>query len=541
MVMMLFEPSEWMFSFDLKSGYHHIDVAQKHRKYLGFSWEGNVYRFVVLPFGLSSAPYVFTKMMHPLVRLWRSKGLKAVVYLADGICALQNEIEARTASNWVKDTLMKAGWVYNETKSVWAPTRRLQWLGFDLDLGQGCISVPAKKVESLKTNLVLALKQPNLRAKFIASLVGKIISMSLALGPVDRFMTRALYSVLETRRAWCDILSVPPEAREELLFWVESLQEYNSQPIWHSPSAVRCVYSDASDTGYGGCTVEHGMHVAQGNWLPDEAKQSSTWRELVAVGRVLGSVAIKLRNMRVRWFTDNQNVVRSLKVGSCKPHLQIEALKVFKTCLAHNVRLEPEWVPREKNQLADYFSRIIDYDDWYIDQAVYKMLDTTWGPHTVDWFATAYNAQVQRFNSRFACPGSEAVDAFTVDWSKENNWWCPPPMLVPRVLRHAECCKAQGTLVVPLWESALFWPLLYHHARGWVPFVKGWLSLPLSEQLIRPGRSGSSLCKGKFPNTEVMAIQLDFEGSPTLIPTQVQPDGDCCINSLSGWVGDVVL
>ena len=212
-VMMLFEPSEWMFSFDLKSGYHHIDVAQKHRKYLGFSWEGNVYRFVVLPFGLSSAPYVFTKMMRPLVRLWRSKGLKAVVYLDDGICALQNEIEARTASNWVKDTLMKAGWVYNETKSVWAPTRRLQWLGFDLDLGQGCISVPAKKVESLKTNLVLALKQPNLRAKFIASLVGKIISMSLALGPVARFMMRALYSVLETRRAWCDILSVPPEAR----------------------------------------------------------------------------------------------------------------------------------------------------------------------------------------------------------------------------------------------------------------------------------------------------------------------------------------
>ena len=51
------------------------------------------------------------------------------------------------------------------------------------------------------------------------------------------------------------------------------------------------------------------MHIAQGNWLPDEAKQSSTWRELVAVGRVLMFVAEKLRNMRVRWFMDNQNVV----------------------------------------------------------------------------------------------------------------------------------------------------------------------------------------------------------------------------------------
>ena len=136
-------------------------------------------------------------------------------------------------------------------------------------------------------------KCTTLRAKFIASLVGKIISMSLALGPVARFMTRALYSVLETRSAWCEFLAVPNEAREELLFWVDCLQEYNSQPIWHSPSALRCVYSDASDTGYGGYTVEHGMHIAYCSRLPDEAKQSSTWRELVAVGRVLMSVAEK--------------------------------------------------------------------------------------------------------------------------------------------------------------------------------------------------------------------------------------------------------
>ena len=96
-----------------------------------------LYRFVVLPFGLSSAPYVFTKMMHLLVRLWRSKGLKAVVYLDDGVCALKNEKEATVASNWVKETLAKAGWVYNKVKSVWQPTHKLEWLGFDVDLGQG--------------------------------------------------------------------------------------------------------------------------------------------------------------------------------------------------------------------------------------------------------------------------------------------------------------------------------------------------------------------------------------------------------------------
>ena len=42
--------------------------------------------------------------------------------------------------------------------------------------------------------------------------------MSLALGPVARFMTRALYSVLETRRAWCDILSVPTRQERNCYF-----------------------------------------------------------------------------------------------------------------------------------------------------------------------------------------------------------------------------------------------------------------------------------------------------------------------------------
>ena len=69
------------------------------------------------------------------------------------------------------------------------------------------------------------------------------------------------------------------------------------------------------------------MHVAQGIWSTEVAKQSSTWRELVAVGRVLESVAGRLSNTRVRWFTDNQNVVRTLQVGSGKSHLQVEALK----------------------------------------------------------------------------------------------------------------------------------------------------------------------------------------------------------------------
>ena len=40
------------------------------------------------------------------------------------------------------------------------------------------------------------------QAKQLASVVGSIISMSLAVGLVSQFMTRCLYSVLETRHSW---------------------------------------------------------------------------------------------------------------------------------------------------------------------------------------------------------------------------------------------------------------------------------------------------------------------------------------------------
>ena len=111
--------------------------------------------------------------------------------------------------------------------------------------------------------------------------------MSIVLGPVTRLMTRSRYALISTRYAWCHMLEISAEARSELQFWVDQLEEFNGQDIWHSPSAIRFVHSDASNTGYGGYTIEHGCHIAQGQWLPQEASQSSTWRELRAVCNVL--------------------------------------------------------------------------------------------------------------------------------------------------------------------------------------------------------------------------------------------------------------
>ena len=53
--------------------------------------------------------------------------------------------------------------------------------------------------------------------------------------------------------------------------------------------------------------VEHGSHIAHGLWSAEEVLESSTWRELRAVSLILESLASKLQNLRVLWFSDNQN------------------------------------------------------------------------------------------------------------------------------------------------------------------------------------------------------------------------------------------
>ena len=176
----------------------------------------------------------------------------------------------------------------------------------------------------------------------------------------------------------------------------------------------------------------------------------------------------------------------------------------------HHISLEPEWIPRELNERADLLSRIVDYDDWQLNPAVFRELDAAWGPYSVDRFASFHNCQIPRFNSRCWNPGSEAVDAFTVNWNGENNWWCPPLGLVPRVIRHAQACAAKGTLVVPCWQSAPFWPLICPAENQFAPFVREYCDLPLMDSLFLPGLSGHVLFGGRVPNTRVLALKCEF-------------------------------
>ena len=74
-----FEKDCYCITFDLKPGYHYIDISEEIQTYFGFSWNEKYYSYTVLPFGLSSALLIFTKCLRPVVKFWRQQGIKIVL------------------------------------------------------------------------------------------------------------------------------------------------------------------------------------------------------------------------------------------------------------------------------------------------------------------------------------------------------------------------------------------------------------------------------------------------------------------------------
>ena len=118
--------------------------------------------------------------------------------------------------------------------------------------------------------------------------------------------------------------------------------------------------------------------------------------------------------------------------------------------------------------------------DWQIAHDLFLILEELWGPHTVDCFANYYTEKLSRFFSRFWNPGASGIDFFAQELSSENCLGVPPIALVARVIHYLSLQKATATLVVPLWPSSSFWPLLTSKYQS---FIKGCFTLKASQAL----------------------------------------------------------
>ena len=158
--------------------------------------------------------------------------------------------------------------------------------------------------------------------------------------------------------------------------------------------------------------------------------------------------------------------------------------------------------------LADELSREIDFDDWGISELFFHFIDGLWGPHSVDMFADELNTKLPILNSKFWCPNSNGIDAFSSHWRGENNWLVPPINRVGDVLMHIKACSAVGTLVVPEWPSAPFWPLLFSESSNFHSLVSHVIRFNDPTNMFVQGRNRNSIFGSSKFTTPVLCLRL---------------------------------
>ena len=154
----IYDKGFYLFKFDLKSGYHHIEIFPEHCKFLAFAWDFGTgifryFQFCILPFGLSSAPFIFTKMLKPLQKSWRCWGIPMAIFLNDGLGGGADYISAKLNSLIIHSDLLKSGFVPNEVKSLWEPVQIITWLGVILNTIDGSIKATDDRIVTLTTDL----------------------------------------------------------------------------------------------------------------------------------------------------------------------------------------------------------------------------------------------------------------------------------------------------------------------------------------------------------------------------------------------------
>ena len=628
----MFEQGDYVFSFDLTGAYHHIMIHPTHRTYLGLKHEGEYYIFNVLPFGIATAGHVFTKVMKEVVKHWRKREYKILMYLDDGLGGHKSMKEAKKISMKVRADLLRLGFLIAEEKSEWEPKQEIEWLGFTWFMKEGVLRVSEKRIQKLLYSINTILESIKIyravNVKQIAGIAGQIISDTQVFGEQTRMRTRYLYQCIQERTSWKSKVYVSSEAENEMKFWKQNVEDMNRNGTIMSELNYGkmiedhdvYIYTDASGKGFGGyCTDninkkqviegrseksftekliksqlietktdsqltkgeniftgERQVYVSRrsqltefksekgfteklfqgqltetkkesqltkgensftetyekmgkyshltnnirntennhtnvygevsGTWYPNEQGKSSTWRELEAVKRVIKSNEKELENKKILLHTDNKNVEQIIKVGSKKQELQDIAIEIVETCDKRKVILESQWIPREQNEKADWLSRRYDNDDWGVQTWAFNAMEKRYGKYTYDRFATDYNRKCDQFNSKYWCKSTQGIDAFSFNWQNEVNWMVPPPKLITKTIYKIKKDNAKGTLVVPEWKGAPFWPEIEKLSKK--DHVK--ISSYKGENFTHKGRSQNGIFGKKCQKFNFLAIDFMY-------------------------------
>ncbi|XP_072039388.1 uncharacterized protein [Amphiura filiformis] len=340
----------WATSIDLKDAYLHVPIHPNDQKWLKFMVRDQTYMFRCLPFGLSTAPRVFTRIV-------KTVAAYLCVYLDDWLIYSRSRVEALHHIKMVQETVTSLGFVINVKKSNFVPTQIPSFWGPSALIGGPGQALSGENYEHntmRQDSQCRKSRSSHCLAKSVRT-HGQSSRPGAELSYAYETNSAAPTGVLQTQLPLSlqDGSNVGTDPRQTQVVVHDGQPEHRGQiscPLLSLPSR-------RTRRRWAGGHIQD--QTASGLWSPTEAKSHINLLELWAVERTIQAFEDQLMGCKFIVQSDNSTVVAYInKQGGTKsPLLCMHTLRLLKKCHHRGMSLKAIHIAGVTNILADDLSR----------------------------------------------------------------------------------------------------------------------------------------------------------------------------------------
>ena len=461
-VLDLVQTGDWGLTLDLKDAYFHIKVFKKHRKYLRFCFQNQVYQFRALCFGPTVSPRVFTKVVAVIKAHLHRQNIRLASYLDDWLAGNQLRQMLLQNRDVILNLLFHLGFIVNKDKSNLVPTQKLTYIGGLFHLNTGLVYPTETRVKNLKKAIKMILKGQRMARHFLV-LLGQIASC-LQLIPNARLFMRPIQ--LHLLEHWSPVrmdmsvkIPLTPQLGLHLNGWLQDqniLKGYSFQPRPYLVTLTK----DASLWGWGGSP----QWLFSARSLVEAAKSETC--ELVRIGASVFSSDTSSSVSEESKCSDQDRQYNGYAL-----HQQTRGYKVSPFMLYELGFVELGFEEQYQDQSCTYNGQTklfggplsckeIRSGEWVLKSSVVNSLFALWKQPMIDLFVTQENKKAMLFCSWIPFQHAFALDALSVAWKNMYAYAFPPIQLIHRVLCHMKQYQCTVILIAPCWPRQQWFPIL---------------------------------------------------------------------------------
>jgi hypothetical protein len=185
-------PGCWYGKLDLSNAFLSFPLHTAIFPHFIFRFEGRLYQFVRMPFGLSVAPRICTLLLSVVGHGLLQAGVDpAARYLDDFLFLRRDESLMERSLQRAEAIISAYGLVVNPDKTE-GPAQRIAFLGIMLDSVLQTLSCTPERLEELRTLLRQAERSPAIKLTALETLIGKLSFATQVLPGARPFMRRML-------------------------------------------------------------------------------------------------------------------------------------------------------------------------------------------------------------------------------------------------------------------------------------------------------------------------------------------------------------